>query len=105
MRVVDTSAWIEWLTGSALGKQVENELPEGAQWVVPTMVQLELSKWLLRENGEDEADRVIAFSMMCKVVPLDTRLALLPWSRTASTGWPVLTPLSMQRHRAEGLAC
>jgi len=77
MRVVDTSAWIEWLTGSPLGNRLEKELPERSQWVVPTIVQLELSKWLLREKGEDDADRVIAFSMMCKVVPLDTRLALL----------------------------
>jgi predicted nucleic acid-binding protein len=76
MRVVDTSAWIEWLIASAVGKRLEKELPEREQWVVPTIVQLELAKWLLREKGEDEADRVIAFSMKCKVVPFDTRLAL-----------------------------
>jgi hypothetical protein len=29
--------------------------------LVPTMVQLELAKWLTREMGEDAADRVIAF--------------------------------------------
>jgi predicted nucleic acid-binding protein len=77
MRVVDTSAWIEWLIGSAIGKRLEKELPERSQWVVPTIVQLELAKWLLREKGEDEADRVVAFSMKCNVVALDTRLALL----------------------------
>ncbi|MBV9570076.1 MAG: type II toxin-antitoxin system VapC family toxin [Alphaproteobacteria bacterium] len=88
MRVVDTSAWIEWLTGSALGKRLERELPERTQWIVPTIVQLELAKWLLREKGEDEADRVMAFSMKCKVVPLDTRLALL----------------AVESHRQHGLA-
>jgi predicted nucleic acid-binding protein len=77
MRVVDTSAWIEWLTGSALGKKLSRKLPERAQWIVPTIVQLELAKWLTRERGEDEADRVLAFTQKCIVVPLDTNLALL----------------------------
>jgi hypothetical protein len=37
-------------------------LPDRAQWLVPTIVQLEFAKWLMRELGEDKADRVIAFT-------------------------------------------
>ena len=59
-RVVDTSAWIEWLTGSALGKKLGKEFPDKARCIVPTIVQLELSKWLMREVGEEQADQVIA---------------------------------------------
>ena len=77
MRVVDTSAWIEWLVGSPLGKKIAKEIPDKAQLVVPTIVQLELSKWLVRELGEEHADRVIAYTQKCLVVPLDTRVALL----------------------------
>ena len=77
MRVVDTSAWIEWLVGSPLGKKLAKELPDLAQSVVPTIVQLELSKWLVRELGEARADQVIAYTQKCLVVPLDTRIALL----------------------------
>lgn len=77
MRVVDTSAWIEWLIGSALGKRLEAELPEREECVVPTIVQLELSKWLLRAANEEHADSVIAYTQKCVVVPLDTSLALL----------------------------
>jgi len=44
---------------------------------VPTIVQLELSKWLVREAGEDEADQMIAYTQKCVVVPLDTTIALL----------------------------
>ena len=76
-RVIDTSAWIEWLTASALGKQLASEFPEQAQCLVPTMVQLELSMWLVRELGEDSADQVIAYTQKCVVVPLDTAIALL----------------------------
>ena len=77
MRVVDTSVWIEWLVGSALGRRLAKEIPERAECIVPTIVQLELSKWLLREFGEDRADQVIAYTQKCIVVPLDTPLALL----------------------------
>jgi predicted nucleic acid-binding protein len=44
--------------------------------VVPTIVQLELAKWLTREVGEDKADRVIAFTETCVVSDLDTATAL-----------------------------
>lgn len=77
MRVVDTSAWIEWLIGSALGKRIGKQLPERDQCIVPTLVQLELSKWLGRELGEERADQVIAYTQKCVVVDLDTRIALL----------------------------
>ena len=77
LRVVDTSAWIEWLTGSALGRKLGAEFPDKLQCVVPTIVQLELSKWLVRELGEEQADQVIAYTQKCLVVPLDTPIALL----------------------------
>ncbi|TAN44916.1 MAG: type II toxin-antitoxin system VapC family toxin, partial [Rhodospirillales bacterium] len=41
-----------------------------------TMVQLELSKWLNREVGEDKSDQVIAFTETCIVADLDTAIAL-----------------------------
>ena len=76
MRVVDTSAWIEWLVGSPLGKRLAREIPEKTQCVVPTIVQLELAEWLAREIGDDPADQMIAYTQKCVVVPLDTRIAL-----------------------------
>ena len=76
MRLVDTSAWIEWLTGSPLGATLAAEFPDRTQWLVPTLVQLELAKWLTREVGEDQADRVIAFTETCNVADLDTATAL-----------------------------
>lgn len=76
MILVDTSAWIEWLIGSPTGEKVAGRLPEQTAWLVPTMVQLELAKWLAREVGEEKADQVIAFTQVCQVVPLDTEIAL-----------------------------
>ncbi len=77
LRVVDTSAWIEWLTGTALGRKLDKQFPAKPQCIVPTIVQLELSKWLVRELGEDQADLVIAYTQKCIVEPLDTAIALL----------------------------
>ena len=76
MILVDTSAWIEWLIGSPTGDKLAVHLPDQADWLVPTMVQLELAKWLMREVGEDKADQVIAFTQVCQVVQLDTEIAL-----------------------------
>ena len=77
MRVVDTSVWVEWLTGSALGHRLFKEIPDRDECIVPTIVQLELSKWLMREADEDRADQLIAYTQKCVVVSLDTQLALL----------------------------
>jgi predicted nucleic acid-binding protein len=76
MRLVDTSAWIEWLTASPTAEAIAAELPENEQWLVPTIVQLELSKWLTREVGEAKADQVIAFTETCIIADLDTAIAL-----------------------------
>ena len=76
MRLVDTSAWIEWLIGSPVGERVAAEMPDQFEWLAPTIVQMELAKWLTREAGEDRADQVIAFSQLCVVAPLDTDIAL-----------------------------
>jgi len=75
MRLVDTSAWLEWLGDTVLGRSIGPELPKSDEWVVPTIVQYELARWLAREVSEDAADETIAFSTQCVVTPLDTRLA------------------------------
>jgi len=77
IRLIDSSAWIEWLIGSKAGKSVAECLPQQSDWVVPTIVQLELTKWLVRERDEGKADEVIAFTQLCIIVPLDTWIALM----------------------------
>ena len=76
-RLVDTSAWIELLSGSALVPLIRAELPAPGDWLVPTIVQFELSKWSRREMSEDRAREAIAFSTTCAVIELDTAIALL----------------------------
>jgi predicted nucleic acid-binding protein len=75
MRVVDTSVWIEWIVGSPLGETLALELPANDQWIVPTIVQYELSRWLAREISDAAAARAIAFSKELVVAPLTTDIA------------------------------
>ena len=75
MRVVDTSAWIEWIADGPVGEKARSEFPEVDQLLVPTIVQLELAKWLARE-APDAIDEAIATTMDCLIVPLDTEIAL-----------------------------
>lgn len=108
LRVIDTSAWIEWLTGSTLGKTLAKELPDKTQCIVPTIVQLELSKWLVRELGEERADQVIAYTQKCLVVPMDTTLALLAAdlhrAHKLATA-DAIVYATAQHHRAQLLTC
>ena len=108
LRVVDTSAWIEWLTGSPLGGKLAKAFPDKTLCIVPTIVQLELSKWLVRELGEEQADRVIAYTQTCKVVALDTTIALLAADlhrqhKLATAD--AIVYATAQKHGAELLTC
>lgn len=76
MRVVDTSAWIEWLIQSPTGRDVAAAFPAREDQVVPTIVQLELAHWLARETDESIMVSVLADSEKCIIAPLDTRIAL-----------------------------
>ena len=76
MVLFDTSAWIEWLTGFPTGEKLNRQMPEQSDWLVPTIVQLELAKWLTCELGEDKADQVVAFTQVCQFFPLHTEIAL-----------------------------
>ena len=107
-RVVDTSAWIEWLTGSPPGKKLGKEFPDKPNCIVPTIVQLELSKWLVREVGEEQADQVMAYTQKCLVVPLDTAIALLAADlhrqfKLATAD--AIVYATAQKHGAELLTC
>jgi predicted nucleic acid-binding protein len=74
MRVVDTSAWIEGIVRRASG--VVTRLPSREDWVVPTIVQMELAKWLNRESDAAFTEAVLAYTSKCVVVDLTTSIAL-----------------------------
>ncbi|RBI69915.1 VapC toxin family PIN domain ribonuclease [Roseovarius sp. TE539] len=104
MILVDTSAWIEWLVGSPTGDKLAPQLPEQPEWLVPTMVQLELAKWVTREVGEDKADQVIAFTQVCTVIPLDTEIALAAAEVCSAHKLATADAIILATARAQGAA-
>lgn len=78
MRLADTSIWIEWLLGTPTAGGFRSEFRDPEAMIVPTMVELELEKWFLREQADDLLRRETAlFVGVCRRVPLDTTTALL----------------------------
>jgi predicted nucleic acid-binding protein len=74
--VIDSSAWIEWFIASPTGDALMAHWPALEDTLVPTLVQLEIAKWLKREISEDAMDRALAYMERCIVIPVDTRIAL-----------------------------
>ncbi|PSH54508.1 VapC toxin family PIN domain ribonuclease [Phyllobacterium brassicacearum] len=108
MLLVDTSAWIEWLIASPTGKIIEGMVPPRENWLVPTIVQLELAKWLTREVGADKADQVIAFTQTCVVASLETPIALaaaeISVNHRLATADAIVYATAME-YQAEVLTC
>lgn len=76
MRVVDSSAWIEFVLATNTGHALKPAMPSRDAWVVPTIIQLELAKWAYRALDEEQASEIIAFSQKCIVIPLDSDIAI-----------------------------
>jgi predicted nucleic acid-binding protein len=76
MRVVDTLAWIEGVVLGARNRAIKDELPKQAEYVVPTIVQLELAKWAARNVSEETADVLLAYTTQCVVLDLDKNIAI-----------------------------
>ena len=108
MRVVDTSAWIEWLLDSPTARHLAPLVPSREAFIVPTMVQFELYKWLCREISPQKAEEVLALTDKCKVVPLDSDLAIaaahLSAQHQLSTADAIIYATTLE-HNAELLTC
>ena len=108
MRVIDTSAWIEFLLDSTTGQRIETAMPDRDECVVPTIVQFELAKWLARETSEDLEQAVLADTMKCVVAHLDAPIAL--HAAELSRNWRLATAdaivyATALAHDAELLTC
>ena len=74
--VVDSSAWLEYLTGGDQATRFAAAIEDSKQLVVPAIVLYEVFKKVLRERGEDQALRVAGAMHGGRVVPVDAALAL-----------------------------
>lgn len=76
MRLVDTSAWIEWLVEGPAYLALSTTMPSIENWLLPTIVQLEITKWVIRQRNPEKSIKVSSFAHNCIIAPLDSKIAL-----------------------------
>lgn len=74
--VVDTSGWLEYLADTANASQFATAIQDGDHLVVPTIVLVEVFRWVLRERGEADALQAMATLRQGRIVDLDQVIAL-----------------------------
>jgi len=74
--LVDSSGWLEAMTGDANGPKFEPFLMREPEIVVPTIVIYEVCKILNRNQDQTMTARFISHALRCCVVPLDEHLAM-----------------------------
>jgi len=101
MNLVDSSAWIEFLTGAPNAARFEAALRNKTQLVVPTIVLMEVWRYMVRWHGREKADLAGAYMMEGHVIPLDAPIAL----RAAQLGLDHKLPLADSVVLATARAC
>ena len=76
MNVVDSSGWIEYLSGGANASFFRGPLEGDEPLLVPTLCMFEVYRHLLRHIGRDDALEVVAAMRRGAIVELDDLLAL-----------------------------
>ena len=74
--VVDSSAWLEYLTDGPGAEHFAEPIENTASLVVPSVCLLEVFKVVARQRGEGDALQVVALMQQGRVVELDSTLAL-----------------------------
>lgn len=74
--LVDSSGWLEALTGDILAPHFQPYLEREADLVVPTIVIYEVRKKLKSGLGDCIADQFLSHALRARVVALDEHLAV-----------------------------
>jgi predicted nucleic acid-binding protein len=76
MNVVDSSCWLEYLSGSKVGEEVSSTIENIEKLIVPSITIYEVFKKLLIELDEDRALFAAAHMKQGNVIELDSDLAI-----------------------------
>lgn len=89
MNVVDSSGWIEFLVGGPNADFFETPLNAEDELLVPSVIVLEVYRYVLRKEGREKALSVAATMHQGRVIDLDTGLAIEAAELGASHGLPL----------------
>ena len=76
MKVVDSSAWIEYFTDGPLASRFEPYLSDPSEVATPTIVLYEVYKLIRRERNEEAGLVAVAAIERTRLVPLTEAVAL-----------------------------
>ena len=102
MNVVDSSGWIEYLSGGPNAAFFHEPIEDEAALLVPTLSLFEVYRHLLRHVGRDDALRVMAAMCRRTVADLDDRLALAAAELSSATRLAMVDSVMLATARAHG---
>jgi toxin FitB len=76
VNIVDSSGWIEYLSGGPNAAFFRDPIEDEEALLVPTLSLFEVYRHLVRHLGRDEALSIVAAMRQGTVIDLDDRLAL-----------------------------
>lgn len=87
MKLIDSCGWLEFFTDGPLSDEYAKELTDNLEEIlVPSIVLYEVYKFLRRTSSEETAIRCTAHMTQCRVIDLDTVLALESAETSISNG-------------------
>lgn len=104
MNVVDSSGWIEYLSGGRNAAFFREPIEDEATLLVPSLSLFEVYRHLIRHVGRDEALQVAAAMRQGTVVDLDDRLALDAAELSVITRLALADSVMLATARAHGAA-
>lgn len=102
MNVVDSSGWIEYLSGGSNAAFFGGPIEGGEPLVVPSLSLFEVYRHMLRHIGREEALNVVAAMRRGIVVELDDRVALEAAELSVETGLALADSIILATARAHG---
>jgi len=102
VNVVDSSGWIEYLSGGPNADFFREPIEREEDLIVPTLGLFEVYRHLLRHVGRDQALRVVGAMRRGTVVGLDDHLALDAAELSVSARLPLADSIMLATARAHG---
>lgn len=93
MNLVDSSAWLEFFSGSKNASRFEPIILSSEDLLVPTICLFEVFKIVARDFSENEAIKAVAFMKAGKVVEISERIALVGAQLSLSLRLPMADSL------------
>jgi len=102
--IVDSSGWLEYITGDEKADAFGEVLQRDVQVLVPTIVLYEVLKILLLRAGKSEADVFLSEALRRRVVDITETIALAAASMSIDHKLPMADAIiyaTSKAHRAE----